>query len=163
MPMDIQPGSTTHTDDGTIRVTLDMRNPNNAIISTNMPIPRPEYISSQLAGYKVFSKLDFKSAFFQLELDEKSRALTVFHASERLMRFKRLIMGYKLASGELNAALRPLFEKMEHFYVIQDDLMVEREDKKQHDPAMDRVFQVIMESGVKISPSKCLIAKEKIP
>ena len=87
-------------DDGTIRVTLDMRNPNKAIISTNMPIPRPEHISSQLAGYKVFSKLDFKSAFFKLELGEKSRVLTVFHAGDRLMRFKRLIMGCKTASGE---------------------------------------------------------------
>ena len=54
--------------DGGTRVTADMRNVNEAIQSTNIPIPRVEEIKSELAGNKVFSKLDFKSAFFQKSL-----------------------------------------------------------------------------------------------
>ena len=72
-------------------------------------------------------------------------------------------MGCIPASGELNAALRPLFEKMEHVYVIQDDLVIAGESKEQHDQAMDKACQVIRESGMTLNPSKCLIAKEKIP
>ena len=37
-------------DDGTTRVTLDMRNVNKAIQATDLPIPRPEHISSKLSG-----------------------------------------------------------------------------------------------------------------
>ena len=59
--------------DGGMRVTVDMKNVNKAIKQTNIPIPRVEDIKARLANCKVFSKLDFKSAFFQLELDEESK------------------------------------------------------------------------------------------
>ena len=47
-------------DDGKVRVTVDMREPNKCIIPTNIPIIRPEEIKAQLSPYKYFSKLDFK-------------------------------------------------------------------------------------------------------
>ena len=96
-------------DDGSIRTTLDMSNANKAIKKTNIPIPRPEQIKSMLAGYKVFSKLDLKSAFHQLAISEKSRLLTIFYGLVRLYRYKRLTMGSYPATGVLNKALRPLF------------------------------------------------------
>ncbi len=96
-------------DDGGIRVTIDLREANKAIEATNIPIPRVEAIKTRMSGCKVFSKLDLKQAFHQLELDEESRSITVFHAGNRLMRYRRLTMGAKPASGELNKALSPIF------------------------------------------------------
>ena len=96
-------------DDSQVHVTLDMKRTNKAIKATNIPIPRIEDIKSTLAGSKSFSKLDFKTAYHQLELDEESRKLTVFHAGNRLMKYKRLTMGTKPAAGELTKALQPLF------------------------------------------------------
>lgn len=49
--------------DGSIRITLDARNANKAIQSTNIPIPNYEDIKSKLTNCKLFSKMDFKSAF----------------------------------------------------------------------------------------------------
>ena len=49
------------------------RNVNKAIISTNQPIAKQEGIRAQLAGARYFSSLDFKSAFWQLELHPDSR------------------------------------------------------------------------------------------
>lgn len=49
---------------GDIRVTLDGRNVNKALLSTNIPIPRQEDIKAKLSGSKVFSKMDFKSQPF---------------------------------------------------------------------------------------------------
>ena len=65
-------------DDGDIRITLDAKNVNKVLKSNNFPIPRQEDIKVKLAGAKVFSKLDLKSAFWQLELAPESRAMTVF-------------------------------------------------------------------------------------
>ena len=93
--------------DGSIRITLDARNVNKAIISTNPPIPKQEDVRAQLAGARYFSKLDFKLAFWQLELHLDSHYLTVFHANNKLYQYTRLIMGVKPAQGELNAALKP--------------------------------------------------------
>ena len=83
-------------DDGGMRVTIDMRNANKAIKQTNIPITKVEDIKARLAGSKVFSKIDFKSAFRRLQLEEESKYITVFHAGERLMRSGRLTMGHVL-------------------------------------------------------------------
>ena len=88
-----------------IRVTVDMRNANKAIKMTHIPIPTPEEVRSRFAGYTTFSKLDFKSAFHQLQLDKPSKLMTVFHANGKLMRYSRLTMGSCPATGELTRAL----------------------------------------------------------
>ena len=50
--------------------------------------------------------MDLKSAFWQIELDESSRYLTVFHTNDKLCLYKRLTMGIKPPQGELNVALK---------------------------------------------------------
>ena len=91
--------------DGSLRVTVDMRQVNKAIKNTHVPIPSVEEIKAQLSGSNLFSKLDLRAAFHQLKLDDESRYATVFHANGRLMHYKGLTMGNLVASGELNKAL----------------------------------------------------------
>ena len=146
-----------------VRLTVDMRKPNEAIKATNIPIPRAEDIRAQMAGKKFFSKLDLKSAFHQLELDPESRYMTVFNAGDRLMRYTRLTMGTKPASGELNKALRPLFTSTKGAYVIHDDLIVATEDSEGHDKALREVLQILSINGLTLSTEKCLFKKNKIP
>ena len=95
--------------DGSIRITFDARNVNKVIQSTNLPIPWHEDIKIKLNGCKVFCKMDFKCAFWQIELEPTSRYLTVSHANGKLYKYKRLTMGIKPAQVELNVALRPVF------------------------------------------------------
>lgn len=120
-----------------------MRNVNDAIRPTNIPIPRVEDIKSELAGCKVFSKLDFKSAFHQLEIDENSRYLTVFHGNGKLMRYKVLTMGCTQASGELKKTLRPLFVNMKEVHVIQDDIIIAICDEARHKKVLYEALQII--------------------
>ncbi len=54
--------------DGAICMTINARNVNKAVHASNLPIPRQEDMKAKLSGAKVFSKMDFKSAFWQLEL-----------------------------------------------------------------------------------------------
>ena len=74
--------------DGKIRITMDARNVNKAIQSTNLPILKQEDIKAKISAAKFFSKMDSKSAFWQLELHPESRYLTVFHANNKLYRYK---------------------------------------------------------------------------
>ena len=106
--------------DGSIRITLDARNINKAIQANNSPIPRVEEIKAQLSGAKYFSKMDLKSAYWQLELHPSVRYLTVFECNGELYRYKRLLMGVKPAQGELSMALRPIFA---HIPDVQDQIL----------------------------------------
>ena len=62
---------------GSLKMTLDAHNINKAIIPNNHPI-RQQDIKSKLAGCTLFSKMDFKSAFWQIEPEDFSRYVTVF-------------------------------------------------------------------------------------
>ena len=148
--------------DCSLRITLDARCVNKALQSLNQPIPRHEDINSQLSGCKVFSKLDFESAFWQLELDEDSRYLTVFHLNDRLYRYKRLNMGLKPSQGELNAALRPVFAQIDNVYLIHDDLIIATSNDEDHIKATEQVMQAIFRAGLTLNPSKCSFGKKEI-
>ena len=150
-------------DNGDIRITIDMRQANKAIRPTNIPIPKPDDIKAQLSGNKIFSKLDFRSAFHQLELEEDSRLLTVFHGDGRLMRYNRLTMGSTPASGELTKALRPLFQHIKGAHIIHDDLIVAGTDDADHDTTLHQVCATIVESGMSLNLEKTIIGKEQIP
>ena len=150
-------------DDGGTRVTVDMRNANKAIKPTNIPIPRVEDIKSELAGCKTFSKLDFKSAFHQLEIEESSRHLTVFHGNGRLMRYCVLTMGSTPASGELTKALRPLFQHIKEVHVIHDDVIIATTDEKEHERVLNLVLSIIEESGMTLNINKCMFNKKEVP
>ena len=149
-------------DDGDIRITLDAKNVNKAILSSNYPIPRQEDIKAKLAGSKVFSKLDLKSAFWQLELDEQSRHMTVFHALGKMYRYKRLVMGLKPAQGELNAAMQPLFAHMPEVHVIHDDIIIATTADESHERVLKEVMKILSDAGLTLNSSKCVFGTNEI-
>ena len=150
-------------DDNDIRITLDMREPNHAILDTGLPIPRAEDIRKELAGCKYFTKLDLASAFYQLELDEQSRYLTVFHHKGKLKRYTRLTMGAKPASGELNKALRPLFNGLAAVHIIHDDIVIATPTLAEHEDVTIEALQILHSAGLTLKSKKCLFHRREIP
>ena len=82
---------------GEIRLCLDMRRANEAIIMERFPIPTLDGVVQGMHGAKVFSKLDLKEGYHQLELEEHSREITTFSTHKGLFRYKRLIFGMNTA------------------------------------------------------------------
>ena len=148
--------------DGSIRITLDARNINKAIQANNTPIPRMEEIKAQLSGAKYFSKMDLKSAFWQLELHPDVRYLTVFECNGQLYRYKRLLMGVKPAQGELNMALRPIFANIPDVYLIHDDLIIAAKSMNDHNKALTAVMEAASAAGITLNPTKCVFGKNEI-
>ena len=61
-----------HKSSKSLRITLNDRNLNKVLLSNSFTIPLQEDVRAQLSGRKYFSKLDFKSAFWQLRVDTVS-------------------------------------------------------------------------------------------
>ena len=106
--------------------------------------------------------MDFKSEFWQIELDESSRYLTVFHTNDKLYRYKRLTMGIKPAQGELNVALNPLFMLIENAHLIHDGLILAKKTVSEQIQTICRVMEVISEAGLTLNPEKCSFANKEI-
>ena len=69
--------------DGDIRVCVDMRRANEAIERERHPIPTIEEVLHDLNGSTVFSKLDLKWGFHQVELETEWRRIYHIHYTPR--------------------------------------------------------------------------------
>ena len=69
---------------GKICMGVDMRELNKAVVPDSHPLPLIEDVLAELCGSKMYSTLDLKSAYHQLELHEESRGLTAFITHEGL-------------------------------------------------------------------------------
>ena len=146
-----------------MRVTVDQRNLNKVLQDTHLSIPRVDDIMPMFNGKSIFSKLDLKITFHQLEPLEDSRVLTVFRAGDRLMRYKRFTMGTLPASGELNSRLRPIIANIPNAAVIQDDIVIATADKETHYQTLEAVITALEKAGLTVSPSKCILGQPEIP
>ena len=64
---------------GKLRICLDPKDLNASIKRKHHYLPRREDISSQMAGAKIFSKLDLSQGFWQIKLTEQSSKLCCFN------------------------------------------------------------------------------------
>jgi len=64
---------------GKIRICLDPKDLNKAVVHENYPMPTIEDIATHLHGAKVFTVLDAKNGFWHVKLNEESSYLTMFH------------------------------------------------------------------------------------
>ncbi|UYV66879.1 hypothetical protein LAZ67_4003208 [Cordylochernes scorpioides] len=97
--------------DGSIRLCVDLREPNKAVILDAYPIPLIEDILSSLHGCKVFTNLDLFQAYHQIRLHPDSRYLTAFITHMGIYQFKRLPYGLSSAPSAFQRYLsEPLMD-----------------------------------------------------
>jgi hypothetical protein len=84
--------------DKKLRVCLDLTDVNRAIIPESYLLPVIEELTCNLAGSTVFSKIDLRWGYLQVELAPESRYLTAFVSPDQgVWQYKRLCFG--IASG----------------------------------------------------------------
>ena len=71
-----EPGRCCTKSDRYVRLRVDMRRANEAITRERLPIPIIDEVLESLNGSGVFSKLDLRWGFYQIELDPDSRDIT---------------------------------------------------------------------------------------
>jgi hypothetical protein len=64
--------------DGTQRMCVDYRSLNEVTIKNKYPLPRIEDLFDQMKGASVFSKIDLRSGYHQLKIQELDIPKTVF-------------------------------------------------------------------------------------
>jgi len=90
-----------------------MRQAKSAIVRKRHPIPTGNEVLHDLNGSTVFSKLDIKWAFHQVELSEGSRPITTFATHKRLFRYKRLMFRISCAPGMYQRVIQQVLEGCE--------------------------------------------------
>ena len=91
---------------GKIRICLDPRDLNKAIQRPKYQMPTLEEILPKLSKAKVFTTLDAKDGFYQIELDEESSKKTTLWTPFGRYRYLRMPFGISVAPEEFECKLR---------------------------------------------------------
>ena len=140
---------------GAVRLCLDMRRANEAIIRERHPIPTVDEVLQDLNQSTVFSKLDCRLGFHQLELDEESRSITTFVTHLGLFRYTRLFFGVNSAPELYQHVIRQVLQNCPGAANIADDIIVHGKTKAEHDERLQKVFQTLLNAGLTLNKEKC--------
>ena len=147
---------------GDIRLCLDMRSANEAVKRVRYPIPTVDEVIQDFNQSKVFSKLDIKWAYHQIELHPDSREITTFITHRGLFRYKRLMFGISCAPEMYNKLIHQALEGIEGVHSIFDDIVVHAGSTQEHDAILEKVLQRLSERGLTLNADKCQIGLDRI-
>ena len=128
-------------------------------------LPRIEDLLDFSCGAVIFTSLDLKSGYWQVELDEDSIPLTAFTVGP-LGFYECLQMPF----GPTNppATFQHLMENCLgdlHFkwcIIYLDNIIVYSKTPEEHIEQLTGVFEKLSKAGLKLKPSKCEFFKERI-
>ena len=101
---------------GSLRLCLDPKDLNKAIKREHHKIPIIQEISSELTGKKVFSTLDLKNGYWQIELDQESSLLCTFATPFERYRFTR--MPFRISSKSSRRRTKPHLKAYQAFTLL---------------------------------------------
>ena len=144
------------------RLVVNMRGPNRAIRRAFHPLPTLDEIRVKLNGVKWFAKLDLKSAFHHLELDEESRELTTFQTEQGMRRFTRLVFGVNCAPEIFQRFMERILEGLRGVVVFIDDVLVYAESQVQLQERTKSVLKVLADNNLTLNEEKCVFEQQEI-
>ena len=113
---------------------------------------RSTTFESCMAGATVFSTLDARSGFWQIQLEEESSFLTTFSTPCGSYRYLRMPFGLSTASEVSQWTMELLFAGYP-CEIIVDDILVWGRDVAEHDVNLAKVMERAKEINLKLKAS----------
>ena len=126
-----------------IRICVELRHPNKAVKRQRNPTPTIDEVTSDLNGTTVFSKLDLRSGYHQIELKPESRYLTTFTTHKGLRQYTRLLFGLLSALEISQHVIQQALQGISRAKNIFDHLIVFGQTQEEHDQALAATFQCL--------------------
>ena len=149
---------------GEVRICVDFVKLNQVTKKDCYPVPRPEGPQQRLAGKKVFSKLDLRSAYWQFPVDKQSIEKTAFCPGPGYGLWEFTVMPYGLTGATqtcqraLDHTLKTCKDCVDNYV---DDLIVFSDDMTSHISDLRRVLQKLKAAGFTLRGSKCFFGNAK--
>ena len=133
--------------DGSLRLCIDYRQLNRVTIRNQYPLPRIDELFDQLQGSRVYSKIDLRSGYHQLRVQESDVPKTAFRTRYRHYEF--LVMPFGLTNATagfmdlMNQVFQPYLDRF--IIVFIDDILVYSGGSEEHSEHLRIVLQTLRE------------------
>ena len=150
--------------DGSTRFCVDYRKVNSLTRKDAYPIPKIDETLDTLAGAKLFSTLDLRSGYWQVQVNPEHRDKTAFCTPEGLFEFNVMPFGLCNAPATfqrlMDSVLAGLHWKTCLVYI--DDIIVVGKSFDDHLCNLQVVLERLRQAGLKLHPSKCHLLQHKV-
>ncbi|KAJ8356857.1 hypothetical protein SKAU_G00196510 [Synaphobranchus kaupii] len=151
----ISPIVVTQKKTGGIRMCVDLREPNKAVIMDSYPLPHMDELLSSLRGATVFSTIDLASAYHQVPLHEDSRDLTAFITHEGLFRFLWVPYGLSSVPSAFQKIMATILQGLPGVQNYLDDVIIYGATADEHDRKLKAVLRSLKDAGLQLNDDKC--------
>ena len=147
---------------GKLRICLNPKNLNKAIIHENHKAPTLEEIAHVLMGTTKFSKVDGNKAFFGMHLTEEASLLMTFNTHLRRYRFLHISFELKVSQDIFQMRMDDIVAQCPSVLAIHDDVFIYRKNDRDHDANIINLFNVAQKEGLVFNSKKCAIKQESV-
>ena len=126
------------------------------------PLPTVELITSKLSGNTVFSIIDLKTAFQQLELDEASKELCTVNTNKGLLKVNRLPFGVASSPTLWQRTMDSILTNLPGVCCFIDDILVAAKTETEHLNRLKALFKRLQDNDVLIKPEKYVFMTKEI-
>lgn len=151
-----------HKPDGSLRICLDPKDLNNNLKRSQHHTPTLEELTHKFANAKVFSKLDARSGYWSVQMDQDSQLLTTFNSPFGRFCFKRLAFGLSVSQDVFQKKMDEILDGLEGVVSIADDITVYGDTQEEHDENLRKLMERAREKGLIFNPAKCKISQNHI-
>ena len=150
--------------DGTLRMCVDYRLLNRNTRLDRYPIPRIDAILDSLAKAKVFSLIDLRSGYHQVQIEPGHEFKTAFTSRWGLFEF--VVMPFGLCNAPatfqrlMNTVLRAGLDRFVTVYL--DDILVFSETEAEHEEHLRWTLERLREHKLHAKRSKCSIGRREV-
>ena len=146
---------------GKLRICLDPKDLNKAIIHENHKAPTLEEIAHILTGATRFSKVDGNKAFFGMHLTEEASLLTMFNTHLRRYRFLCVPFRLKMSQDIFQMRMDDIVAQCPGVLAIHDNVFIYGKDDRDHDTNIINLFNMA-QKGLVFNSKKCTIKQESV-
>lgn len=140
--------------DGSIRLCIDPRELNKAIMREHHSVPTFDDVLPQLSGKKFFSIIDMKDGFWHVELDNESSKLVTFNTPFGRYSFTRLPFGISSAPEVFQKRAQQAFGDIQGVAVVFDDIIIAASSMEEHDNILRQLLERAREMNVRFNRAK---------
>jgi hypothetical protein len=143
--------------DNSLRLCIDYRPLNAVTIKNKYPLPRIDILFDQLAGAKVFSKIDLRSGYHQIKIKPSDIPKTTFSTRYELYEYLVISFGLTNAPAYFMYLMNSVFMQEHDKFVVVfiDDILIYSKNSEDHANHLHIVLQRLKDHHLYAKFSKC--------
>ena len=140
----------------------DYRRLNKATTDDRYPLPHIQDFNTNLAGSKIFSKIDLARGYHQIPMAPDSVPKTAVITPFGLYEFLCMPFGLKNAAQAFQRLMDSILRNVPAAFVYIDDILVASQNPQEHEQDLRKVFHLLEANGLVIRKDKCVFGVSEV-